>query len=183
MPRKSKTGVTQNGVSDDTKSAISKIISNAGAWKQAPFASEEEFAQRCELFKNLVAAKGETLPTVEAFSMFQGASYHNIRKWSKGEDCPEERKLRIQDVITWACAIWTDAMTHNLVGYTAYIWYSKQWFDMREPDSKVMLDMISPLKELPSTSSLAQKYLEDIGENIGEIEKKKVEAKRNPQLK
>ena len=177
-PRRTKVGVTENAQSTDTRSKIAKIISDVGAWKQPPFKTEEEMAERCELFENLVAAKGN-LPTIEAFAMFLGTSYHTLRKWSKGDDCPEDRKKRVQEVITWACAIWTEAMTQNALGATPYIWYSKQWFDMREPDSKVMLDMVSPLKELPAASSLAEKYLVD----LGEIEKGKVEAKKNPQLK
>lgn len=174
-----KTSVTENAQSDDARSEIAKIISDVGAWKQPPFSSEEEFAERCGLFKNLVAAKGDSLPTIEAFAMFLGTSYHTLRKWSKGEDCPESRKLKVQEVITWACAIWTEAMLKKVTHPTPYIWYSKQWFDMREPDSKVMLDMVSPLKELPAASSLAQKYLADLGES----EKGKVEAMKNPQLK
>ena len=177
-PRKTKVGVTENAVTDDIKGKWGEINSNVGSWKQPPFKTEQEFAERCELFENLIVAKGEP-PTVEKLAMFLGTSFHKLRKWSKGEDCPEARRDKIQDVITWIAAIWTDAMLLKVTAPTLNIWYGKQWFDQREPDSKVMLDMVSPLKELPAASSLAEKYLVD----LGEIEKGKVEAKKNPQLK
>lgn len=62
MAKRQKVGVTENAQSDDARSEIAKIISDVGAWKQPPFATEDEFLERCELFKNLVAAKGDSLP-------------------------------------------------------------------------------------------------------------------------
>ena len=158
---KTKVGVTENAVSDDKRGQWAEINSNVGEWKMPPFKSEEEFAERCGLFQNLIAAKGE-VPTAEKFAMFLGTSFHKLKRWSKGEDCPEARRDGVQEIITWIAAIWTDAMLLKVTVPTMNIWYGKQWFEQREPDSKVTLDMISPLKELPATASLAQKYLADV---------------------
>ena len=149
---------------DETKAQLAKIISDITMWKQPPFSSEEEFAQRCNEYMALIEAKGESYPTCEAFALYLGTSYHKLRKWSKGEDCPEARKDKVQEVITWACAIWTEAMTQQVIGATPYIWYSKQWFDMKEPDTRLTLDAITPLKELQSAESVKLKYLTDLEE-------------------
>ena len=167
-----KVGVTENAVTDDERGKWGAIINDVGAWEQLPFKTEAEFAERCALFKNLIAAKSE-VPTVEKFARFQGTSYHKLRKWSKGEDCPEARRDAIQDVITWACAIWTEGLLKKAMNPTTYIWYSKNWFDMKEPDTRLALDVITPLKELQSAESVKLKYLADLEES----EKGKAKAK------
>ena len=55
-------------------------------------------------------------------------------------------------------------MTQQVIGATPYIWYSKQWFDMKEPDTRLTLDAITPLKELQSAESVKLKYLTDLEE-------------------
>lgn len=165
MPSKrTKVGVTENFISDEERGKWGDVINDVGGWEQPRFKTEAEFIERCALFKNLIAAKAQA-PTVEKFARFQGTSFHKIRKWSKGEDCPESRRDAIQDIITWMAAIWADAQMNKLMTDTRYIWYSKNWFDMKEPDTRLAVDLVTPLKELQSAENVKMKYLKDLEES------------------
>ena len=112
--KRTKVATTENGQCDDPRSVISSLVGDVSAWQNQPFSSEEDFTERCGLFKNLIAAKGEW-PTMEKFAMFLGTSYHTLRKWYNGEDCPEARKLGVQNVNTWIAAIWTEGLLQKLI--------------------------------------------------------------------
>lgn len=159
---KNKQVITENGVSDDAATSteqLRRIISHAGQWKQKPCRSDDELAERCELYKNLIAAKEPPeLPTAETLAMFLGVSFHKLRRYSKGEDCSKQVHDAVQETITWITAIWTQALTNKLVEKVTYIWYSKNWFEMREPDNRLTINLPSPLKELPSAEQVALKY-------------------------
>ncbi len=159
---KNKTVVVQDGVADDALTGDDKlriIISRASQWKQPPCKNDDELTERCELYKNLIAAKDPPeLPTAESVSMFLGLSYHKFRRYSKGDDCSKQVHDAVQNIITWAAAIWTQALANKLIDKVTYIWYSKNWFDMREPDNRLTISLPSPLKELPSAEQVALKY-------------------------
>ena len=78
MATKTKTSSsTRKG--DETKAQLAKIIADIGMWKQPPFKTEEEFAQRCKEYMGLIEAKGESYPTCAAFALYLGTSYHKLR--------------------------------------------------------------------------------------------------------
>ena len=162
MATKSKTVVAEGGVADDaemSKDKLRQIISRAGQWKQPPCKSDNELEERCELYKNIVATKEPPeLPTAESLAMFLGVSFHNLRKMTKGEDCSKQAYEAVTNTITWIASIWLQGVANKLVEKVTYIWYSKNWFEMREPDNRLTFNIISPLKELPSAEQVALKY-------------------------
>lgn len=159
---KSKAVVIEDGVADDAMTGDDKlrlIISRASQWHQKPYASDEELEERVALYKNLIAAKDPPeLPTAESFAMFLGISFQKLRRCIKGDDCSKQAHDTIQGAMTWQAAVWTQALAQKLVDKVTYIWYSKQWFEMREPDNRLTISMPSPLKELPSAEQVALKY-------------------------
>jgi hypothetical protein len=162
MAKRTKTVVTEGGVSSDAYTSEDKlrhIISQAGQWKQAPCRDDDELEERCGLYKNLIAAKDPPeLPTAEGLAMFLGLSFYKLRRFTKGEDCSKQAHEAVQGTMTWIVQIWTQALTQGLVEKVPYIWYSKQWFEMREPDNRLTISLPSPLKELPSAEQVALKY-------------------------
>ena len=156
--------LTEDGVSSDVDSKtepIRRIISQASKWRQKPYRDDDELEERCELFINLVSAKDPPeLPTAEALAMFLGISFHKLRKMTRGEGCSERAQTAVQKVITWESAIWGQASIQSIFKPANYIWYSKNWFEMREPDARLTLNLPSPLKELPSIEQLEEKYAE-----------------------
>lgn len=160
--RKTKTVTTEGGVSSDaftSEDKLRRIISQAGMWKQKPCRDDDELEERCELYKNLIAAKEPAeLPTAESLAMFLGLSFYKLRRFTKGEDCSKQAHEAVQNVMTWITAIWTQSLTQGLVEKVTYIWYSKNWFEMREPDTRLTLSMPSPLKELPTAEQIKLKY-------------------------
>ena len=162
MARKTKQVITEGGVSSDAFTSddkLRKIISQASLWKQKPCRDDDELEERCEIYKNLIAAKEPAeLPTAESLAMFLGLSFYKLRRFTKGEDCSKQAHEAVQNIMTWITAIWTQSLTQGLVDKVTYIWYSKNWFEMREPDARLTLNMPSPLKELPTAEQIKLKY-------------------------
>lgn len=171
MARKPRVAVAEDGVASDAVEegrsskegkrarTLRQIISQAGQWRQPRWVDEDELAERCSTYKSLIALKDPPeIPTAESFSMFIGVSYRTLKKYKTGESCSERVQELVYDVLTWMEGIWVQASAQDIISVANYIWYSKQWFDMKEPDSKVTLNLPSPLKELPSTDSVLAKY-------------------------
>ena len=160
--KKTKQVVAEGGVADDGITSNDKlrfIISRAGQWKQKPCLSDDELEERCEVYKNIIASKEPPeIPTAESLAMFLGLSFHKLRKISKGEDCTKQAHEAVQSTITWIASIWLQGVTEKIIEKVTYIWYSKNWFEMREPDNRLTFNIISPLKELPSAEQVALKY-------------------------
>lgn len=160
--RKTKQVISEGGVADDAPTSNDKlryIISRAGQWKQEPCLSDDELEERCEIYKNIVAAKEPPeIPTAESLAMFLGMSFHKLKKISKGEDCSKQAHEAVQKTITWIASIWLQGVSNKIVEKVTYIWYSKNWFEMREPDNRLTFNLISPLKELPTAEQVALKY-------------------------
>ena len=152
----------ESGVADDADASrlqMRRIISHAGAWKQKPYKDDDELEERCGIYKNLIAAKDPPeMPTAESFAMFLGISFYKLRKMTKGDGCTERAQKLVQDVITWMSAIWSQASVQNMITPVNYIWYGKNWFEMREPDTRLTFGIASPLKELPTIAQLEDKY-------------------------
>lgn len=167
MATKKKTVVAENGIADDALDAKSfrrKILAESGKWTQKPCKDDDEIAERIGIYKNLIASLDPPeVPLVETLAQFLGISFHKFRKCLKGEYGTERRQIMLQDAVTWIAGVWAQLSASNLLYFGMYSWYSKQWFDMREPDSKLVLDAVSPLKELAPAKEVAAKYLEDLG--------------------
>lgn len=176
MARTKTSAFTENGVASDaneSKSQLRRIISHASAWKQPTFKDADDLEERCALYKNLIASKDPPeMPTAESFAMFIGVSFHKLRRFTKGDGCSERVTDLVQGVITWMSSIWVQASAQKLITQTDYIWYSKNWFEMREPDARISFGMLNPLKELPTIQQLEEKYTD-----IPEAKKVKEEVK------
>lgn len=176
MATKKKQAVAEGGVADDTKDSKSlrrKIMSEAGKWKQSPCRSDDEVAERIEQYKNIIVLQEPSeVPLVETLAQFLGISYHRFRKCIKGEDGTERRQILLQNAVTWIAGIWAQLCSDGELYFGLFVWYSKQWFDMKEPDSKLVFDAVSPLKELASSKDVAAKYLAELGEDVT-VEKSK----------
>ena len=161
MPSKTKTA--EGTQQDDIRERIRGIVSNATMWQLAPCKDDEEVAERSALYVEKCKAKATMLPTCEAYAMWLGCSLHQLRKWKNGTECSNEKKEVIQGIIMWISVVWLDARQQGIIKPADFIWYSKQWFEMREPDVHAVIDLKDPRKELPAASTVADKYLEDVG--------------------
>lgn len=147
----------------DLRDRIREICHNAGTHARTPCRNDEEVAERCSEYIARCVERATMLPTCEALSLWLGTTLHQLRKWKNGTECSAERKEAVQGVITWISVVWLDARQKGIIKPADFIWYSKQWFEMREPDVHAVIDIADPRKELPSAASVADKYLEDVG--------------------
>lgn len=148
---------------DELRERIRAIIKNAGSYAAPPCRDDQEVADRSAEYVAKCEAKATMLPTCEAYAMYLGASLHQLKKWKNGKECSQEKMETVQGIITWISVIWMDARQKGLLKPADFIWYSKQWFEMREPDVHAVVDVVDPRRELPSAASVADKYLEDVG--------------------
>lgn len=166
--KKVNTAVAQDGVASDMKSQVDnikrKIINDQGRWKQEPCRDDAEVIDRISQFKSIIALTDPPeIPFVESLAQFLGMSFHKFRKTLKGDDCSVVRQNALQEAVTWIASIWGQLCSMGELYFGLFVWYSKQWFDMREPDTKLVLDAVSPLKELAPAKEAAAKYLADLG--------------------
>ena len=166
--KKTKQAVAEDGVASDAKEAREnikrRIINEQGRWMQRPCSTDAEVISRIAEFKNIIALTDPPeLPLCESLCQYLGMSFHKMRKQLKGEDCSLTRQNALQEAVTWIASIWAQLTAVNELYFGLFVWYSKQWFEMREPDTKLVLDAVSPLKELAPAKEAAQKYLADLG--------------------
>lgn len=164
MPQKTKTDYTESGQKSKNHTDIGKIITETSAWARPACKTDQEIVERIAEYQNLCAAK-ETPPYIEDLCLFLGISTETMHEWRRGETCSNTVKAAIDQAFTWVLSIdnkLTDAQKKN---YVMRIWQGKQWHGEREPNSKLEdLLAVNLLKDLPSTQSIATKYLEDITE-------------------
>lgn len=170
--RKTKTVVAENGVASDVQQARDnikrRIINEQGRWLQKPCRNDQEVEDRIGQYKSIIASTDPPeLPLCESLAQFLGMSFHKFRKCLKGDDCSPRRQNALQEGVTWISSIWEQLTAVNELYFGLFVWYSKQWFDMREPDSRLVLDAVSPLKELAPAKEVAAKYLTDLGIDPG----------------
>lgn len=166
--RKNKTSYAENGRSSAPEGRFAEIISSTSFWQKEPCKDDAEIEQRLAEFKNL-AAERDKLPTVENMCLYLGATLDEFKAWQKGVDCSERRKRAIGQAVTWLAAVEANAVYSNLVRDVPYIWRSKQYYDMKEPNSDVNINIgRSPLKMLPTIDAIvAQGYLTDADDTEG----------------
>lgn len=170
--RKTKTVIAEDGVASDAKEQREqvkrRVINDAGKWLQRPCKNDAEVEDRIGQFKSIIASTDPPeLPLVESLAQFLGMSFHKFRKCLKGDDCSPRRQNALQEAVTWISGIWAQLASLNEIYFGLFVWYSKNWFDMREPDSRLVLDAVSPLKELAPAKEVAAKYLTDLGIDPG----------------
>lgn len=160
-----KTDYAENGQTPKPVNEIAEILNQVNAWAKPECASDEEAEQRIDEYFNLCVLKGE-MPLFETMCLYLGISDDKGKGYAQGEDCSSKMTKLIQTALTKLKATEGKAVYKGLIRDVPYIWRSKQYFNYREPNSKLE-DLLTGnlLKELPSTASIAQKYLEDIEED------------------
>ena len=158
-----KTKTAEQTDEKDVKQVIREICNNASGHAMPPCKDDAEVQARCAMYIDRCKERATMLPTCEAFALYLGATFWQLRKWKNGTECSADRKEAVQGVITWISIVWLDARQKGIVKPADFIWYSKQWFEMREPDVHAVLELNDPRKELPPAESIADKYLEDVG--------------------
>ena len=165
MAQKRRSDVAENGTTDTPINDIAKLISESSAWDlDAGELTDDQVSAKMGEYFSLCVSKGE-LPIFETLCLFLGISDEEGLEWSRGENCSARRKKLMQKALTRMKAIEGKALYSGQLPYVPSIWRSKQYFGYREPDPKITLQTGSPLKELPSAASVAEKYLSDVSDS------------------
>jgi hypothetical protein len=160
------TEYASDGITPTPVNEISQIINSVNAWHApAECASDEEAERRIEEYFNLCVSKGE-MPLFETMCLYLGISDDKGKEYAHGEGCSGKMTRLLQNALARLKAIEAKAVYKGLIRDVPYIWRSKQYFDYREPNSKIEdLLLGNVLKDLPSAQTIAQKYLTDIDED------------------
>jgi len=155
------------------KSEMATLISAARKWaKNPPCKDDTEVMCRIEKFWDTCEETGE-IPTWTNLAMCLGVNSMTINEWERGTHCSKERSRMIQEQRDMFRTIQD---TLALTGKTApvpYIWQSKQHLGYREPSTKIEIEQVSPLEELPTLETVEQKYFDIIPVDVIEEVKSK----------
>lgn len=170
MATKKKPEYAESGQASKPKSDIGKLISDTSAWMKPRFADEKELLDRIAEYQNLCALKPE-YPSVENLCLYLGVPIEEMREWRRGEHCSKDVKTAIDYFYTWVLSINNQRANEGKLPYVMRIWDGKQNHNEREPNSKLE-DLLasSLLKDLPSSTTIAQRYLDDYDESEDETE-------------
>ena len=157
-----KRSYAQKGQSSAPEGSWANIVTKTSFWQREPIETDEELEQRIAEYKNLCAER-DHLPKVETLCLYLGIPVTLFKSWQQGVDCSERRKNAIEMAQTWILAVETEGLYEGIVQNVPYIWRSKQYHDMKEPNSDVNINIgRSPLKMLPTIEAIAAAgYLED----------------------
>ena len=165
MAKKRRTQFAQDGQTAFPPNEVAQIINSVSAWKQPACKDEDEVESRIGEYFNLCVLKGE-MPLFETLCLYLGIPDDKGKEFVQGEGCSTRMTLLMQTALTMLKATEGKAVYTGKMPYVPYIWRSKQYFNYREPNSKLE-DLLagSLLKDLPSPKNIAQKYLEDFEES------------------
>ena len=157
-----KTEYAQNGQTEKPVNDIAEIINSVNSWSKPEIKDEDEAEQRIGEYFNLCVLKGE-MPMFETLCLYLGISDDKGKEYCQGEGCSGRMAKLMQNALTVLKATEGKAVYKGVIRDVPYIWRSKQYFGYREPNSKIEDILLSNvLKDLPSTQSIAQRYLTDI---------------------
>lgn len=164
MPAK-KTEYAEKGQTQTPTNEIAKLITESSAWVSSKVKTDDEVEARIDQYFNLCVSKGE-LPIFETLALYLGVDDETLKRWLLGDGCTTRRKESLQLALTRMKAVEGKGLYSGAVPYVPSIWRSKQYFNYKEPDSKLTLQMGgSPLKELPTAEGIAAAYLNDYAES------------------
>ena len=163
-----KSAWAENGQASKSASEIGQIISSTGAWIRPACKDDNEVIERISEYQNLCALKEEP-PYIEDLCLYLGISKEKMQEWRRGETCSKELKDAVDRAFTWVLAIDNKLADKGKKYYVLRIWSGKQWHNEKEPNSKLEdLLAVNLLKELPSASAVASKYLTEVAESESE---------------
>ena len=163
--KKPKTEYAENGQTATPVNDVAEIINSVSAWKRPAIKDEDEAEKRIGEYFNLCVLKGE-MPLFETLCLYLGISDDKGKEYVLGENCSSRMTAIMQDALTMLKATEGKAVYKGIIRDVPYIWRSKQYFGYREPNSKLEdLLAASVLKDLPSASVIANKYLDDYEES------------------
>lgn len=162
--RKPNTEHAENGQTKTPKNDVAKLINSVNAWVQPEIKSDDEAEERIGEYFNLCVSKGE-MPMFETMCLYLGISDDRGLAYVRGEGCSSRLAKTMQNALTVLKATEGKAVYNGDIRDVPYIWRSKQYFGYREPNSKLEdLLAVNLIKELPSSQSIAQKYIADYAE-------------------
>lgn len=160
-----KTEFAEGGQTATPKNDIAEIINSVSAWKKPAYKDEDEAEARVAEYFNLCVLKGE-MPLFETLCLYLGISDDKGQEYARGENCSGRMAALMQHALTMLKAMEGKAVYAGKIRDVPYIWRSKQYFGYREPNSKLEdLLAMNVLKDLPSASVVATKYLDDFEES------------------
>ena len=164
MATKKKPDIAEDGQTATPINDIAEIINSVNAWSKPEIKDEDEAEQRIGEYFNLCVLKGE-MPMFETLCLYLGISDDKGKEYCTGEGCSGRMTKLMQNALTVLKATEGKAVYQGKIRDVPYIWRSKQYFGYREPNSKIEDILLgNVLKDLPSTQSIAQRYLTDIEE-------------------
>ena len=137
-----------------TRAEMSSVVGhNIALWSQPPCETDEEVADRLDVYFRSCAASGVP-PTVEGMALALGTNADRLLKWQNGQGCSATRKRLITQGKAILQAIDAElAMTGKYTPVT-YIFRAKSWYGMRE-DQNINITVQNPLGEAPNPAELA----------------------------
>ena len=160
-----KTTYAEDGQTPEPKNDIAEIINSVNAWAKPEIENEDQAEQRISEYFNLCVLKGE-MPMFETLCLYLGISDDKGKDYCVGEGCSGRMTRLMQNALTVLKATEGKAVYKGMIRDVPYIWRSKQYFGYREPNSKIEDILLgNVLKDLPSATSVAQRYLTDIEED------------------
>lgn len=161
MAKKSTAEVAENGQTAKPINEIAKATNETNAWCNSEVKDDDEAEARVGEYFNICVLKGEQ-PLFETLCLYLGISDETGKQYAQGTGCSSRLTKILQNALTRMKAIEGKLVYKGAIRDVPYIFRSKQYFGYREPSSKLE-DLLSGnlLKELPSTQSVMQKYLED----------------------
>lgn len=143
--------------------AISEAIRSSLQFLNEPVKSDEEVKERINLYFAKCEAQAIP-PSVEALCIYMGISTEDGKAWSKGEGISKERYGHWHKAMTIIEDVDQKLVTLGILPQVQYIWRSKNFYNMREPSSRMEIIGNNPLKDLPSLENIQKKYLGDLPE-------------------
>ena len=167
---KPKTETAEKGTTKTPVNETAKLLNEVNAWTMPEILDDDEAEKRTAEYFNLCVSKGE-MPLFETYCLYLGISDEKGKSFANGEGCSTRLTKIIQGALTTMKAAEAKAVYAGKIRDVPYIWRSKQYYNYREPNSKLEDALLgSVLKELPTTKSIAARYLEDVEEVAEEAE-------------
>lgn len=144
--------------------AITEAIRSSLQFLAEPVKTDDEVKQRINLY--FAKCESQALPpSVEGLCICMGISTEDGKAWCKGEGISRERYALWHKAMTIIEDVDQKLVTLGILPQVQYIWRSKNFYNMREPSSRMEILGNSPLKDLPTLENIQKKYLGDLPEN------------------
>lgn len=145
------------------RTQISEAISSSLQFLAEPAKTDDEVKERINVY--FAKCESQALPpSIEGLCLCLGITTEEGKAWSKGETITKDRYRIWHTALTVLEDVDQKLVTLGYLPQVQYIWRSKNFYNMREPSSRMEIIGNSPLRDLPTLDSIKAKYLTDIPE-------------------